>query len=153
MRALVVALALLAASCAREEPPPQRVDVALFGGAGPAIVNIWATWCEPCRREMQTLERLHRRLEGSGVRVIGISVDADLNLAREFVRRERLSFPNVFDAESPLARGASKFPTTYVVSAEGVVLAKVETARDWSSEASIAWIESALKRALPAGPA
>lgn len=102
---------------------------------------------------MQSLERLHRRLEGSGVRVIGISVDADRNLAREFVRRERLTFPNVFDADAPLARAASKYPTTYLLSAEGIVLEKVESARDWSSEESIARLESAFKRAFPAGPA
>ena len=149
---LIAAVVLAAASCARVDSPPARVDVSLPGaGQGPAIVNIWATWCAPCRREMQSLERLHRRLEGSGIRVVGISVDADRNLAREFVRSERLTFPITFDPDAPLARGASKYPTTYVLSAEGIVVAKLETARDWSTEESIAWIGSALKRALPAG--
>lgn len=152
--ALIAAVAFAAASCARVEPPAQQVDVELLGlGPGAAIVNVWATWCEPCRREMQSLERLHRRLEGSGVRVIGISVDADRNLAREFLLRERLTFPNVLDADTPLARAATKYPTTYLLSADGVVLGKIESALDWSSAESLARLESAFGRALTAPPA
>ena len=118
-------------------------------GKVPMIVNVWATWCGPCRQEMQSLERLHRRLEGSGVRVVGISVDTDRNLAREFVRRERLTFPNALDQRSELAREVTKYPTTFVIGADGQVLSRTETARDWSDAATVAWLESLLGYRLP----
>ena len=117
-------------------------------GKSPMIVNVWATWCGPCRREMQSLERLHHILEGSDVHIVGISVDTDRNLAREFVRRERLTFPNAIDERSQLSSEVVKYPTTFVISADGRVLARTEAARDWSDTVTIAWLESMLGRRI-----
>ena len=115
-------------------------------GQGPIVLNVWATWCEPCRREMQALEHLHRAAPG-GVRVIGVSVDADANLAAEFVREQRLTFPNALDARFQLTDGAlhvDRFPTTFVVDAHGVVRLREERARDWASAQNVARVRSAL---------
>jgi len=90
------------------------------------IVNFWATWCEPCRKEMPGLERLSASAGPRGITVLGITVDSDPNLAREFVLQYRLSFPNLIDPELRLARSAldiKSFPETFLVSAEGRVLA------------------------------
>lgn len=122
-------------------------ELAIPAPGAPTIVNVWATWCEPCRREMQSLERLSR-LAPAGVRVVGISVDEDRNLAAEFVRRERLSFANGFDDAARLSRGplqVTKFPTTFLVDARGVVRLREERARDWSDGENVARVKAALE--------
>jgi len=100
------------------------------------VVNFWATWCEPCRKEMASLERLHQLADPATLLVVGISVDTDLNLAREFVLQRRLTFPSYGDSEQKLARdrlGVVAFPATFLVAADGTVRARITGARDWAS--------------------
>ncbi|MBK5104982.1 MAG: TlpA family protein disulfide reductase, partial [Burkholderiales bacterium] len=101
----------------------------------PLIINFWATWCGPCREEMQSLELLSHRLSGSGVRVIGIATDRDLNLAAEFVRERRLTFPMYADGPARQLQSMLRvrsLPETLLVSADGVILARILGARDWN---------------------
>ncbi len=112
----------------------------------PVLVNVWATWCEPCRREMQSIERLHRR-HGHALRVIGVSVDADRNLAREFVARHGLTFENAASDAGGLAAGdlaVTRLPTTFLVDASGVVRLREEAPRDWAGPGTIARLERLL---------
>lgn len=123
-----------------------RVD---FAGGKPLLVNVWATWCGPCRREMPGLAALDRIAPG-GVRVVGISVDGDRNLALEFVRRERLPFANAHDPDGRRVRealGVSRFPATFLVDAQGIVRMRVESARDWSSPEALERIARVLREA------
>lgn len=110
------------------------------------VVNFWATWCEPCRREMASLERLHRAAP-SGVRVVGVSVDADRFLAQEFARHLGLTFPNGradADVVGRVPLGVRAYPTTFVVDAAGVVRWREEGPRDWSSAETAARLAAAL---------
>ena len=113
---------------------------------GTVLVNFWATWCAPCRREMASLERLSRRLEGR-VRVVGVCVDEDLNLAREWLRKERITFANLADPGMRASRAAlplTGLPETLLVAADRRILARTKGAREWDSEASVAAILAAL---------
>lgn len=153
----------MAAACTAREPAGVRAgdrfpetSVARMEGAGriglrPAdarvvVVNVWATWCAPCRREMRSLERLHQRMEGAGVRVVGISVDEDANLAAEFVRAQGLTFANGLASQAwagaaPLA--VRSFPTTIVIDAAGRVAWREEGARDWADATTVARLAAA----------
>jgi thiol-disulfide isomerase/thioredoxin len=118
----------------------------------PFIINFWATWCDPCRREMPALERLSLRLAVYGVRVIGVTVDHDLNLAREFVRAHKLTFPIYADGkalQSALRVGA--LPETVLVSAEGRIAARITGARDWEGAEGDKLLDRAFKLRLAAG--
>jgi thiol-disulfide isomerase/thioredoxin len=98
------------------------------------VLNIWATWCEPCRKEMPSLERLARESSGDPV-VIGIATDSDLNLAREFVLRYGITFQNLSDPEGRATRdalGIKTLPETFLIDANGVILARISGAREWS---------------------
>ncbi len=106
----------------------------------PLLVNLWATWCPPCRREMGSLERMSRRV-GDAIRVVGISVDEDLNLAREFVRKEGVSFINLADPGMRALRGplaVTALPETLLIMPDGRIALRMRGAREWDDEALIA---------------
>jgi thiol-disulfide isomerase/thioredoxin len=100
------------------------------------VLNVWATWCAPCRREMPSLDQLHRELDPSRYLVAGIAVDDDPILVREYLAQQRLGFANFVavrrsDVLDALAlRG---IPATLVVAADGTVLHRISGPRDWSS--------------------
>ncbi|MEP7020316.1 MAG: TlpA disulfide reductase family protein [Pseudonocardiales bacterium] len=86
----------------------------------PVIVNIWASWCSPCRTETPLLERTWRA-HSDEVVIIGVaSKDAFVN-SRAFMNEFGVSYPNVFDSSGEIrARlGLRGFPTTYVFGADG----------------------------------
>ncbi len=149
---VVLAGALLLAACG-EKNPQVRLEtgaplpvVALAGLNGETatstqalrgtalVINFWATWCGPCRDEMPGLERLSRRLAAHGVQVIGVTVDSDLNLAREFVGVHEITFPNYADGERKLFQTAlfvRTLPETVLVTADGTIATRILGARDW----------------------
>ncbi|WP_426417175.1 TlpA family protein disulfide reductase [Aestuariirhabdus sp. LZHN29] len=107
----------------------------------PLIINIWATWCEPCREEMPALQRLKDKM-GDRVQVIGISVDQDTNLIQEFNRRYGLDFAPYWDPDGRLAErlGVTLYPSTLMVSAEGVWLDLMVGDREWDSDEMVDYI-------------
>jgi cytochrome c biogenesis protein CcmG/thiol:disulfide interchange protein DsbE len=100
-----------------------------------AVVNVWATWCEPCRREMPSLARLAADADPRKLVVVGISIDADPNLAREFVLREHVGFPNFSDPGGAFTRDSldvQALPMTFLVRSDGTLAARVAGPHDWS---------------------
>ena len=92
------------------------------------LINFWASWCEPCRKEMPSLEALSRRYGSERLAVFGVSVDADENLAREFVLQSEVTFPNFTERARDVLR-VRALPETVIVSADGIVVARVTGAR------------------------
>lgn len=101
----------------------------------PLIINVWASWCDPCRAEMGSLNRLARRYGGKQFNVIGISTDDYGDAAELFTRKSKISFPNYLDSKVFLENmlGANTIPLTVLVDANGRVLEKVRGAHEWDS--------------------
>lgn len=108
----------------------------------PLIINVWASWCGPCRQEMGSLERLSKRHGGKRFRVIGISTDDYIEPAKAALRDSKISFANFIDHRLMLENmlGADRIPLTLLVDAQGRVLAKVYGAKEWDSPAALAYI-------------
>ncbi|MBK5105200.1 MAG: TlpA family protein disulfide reductase [Burkholderiales bacterium] len=116
----------------------------------PLIINVWASWCGPCRAEMGSLERLSRRFNGKQFNIIGVSTDDYPNLAAEFLRQTKVTFDNYHDRNLLLESmlGANTIPLTVLVDAQGRVLKKVRGSRQWDSPESLDLIGKAFRKKL-----
>jgi cytochrome c biogenesis protein CcmG, thiol:disulfide interchange protein DsbE len=129
--ALVFANAIACAAPAMNEAAPplvatvldgQTFDLAKLHGKV-VLVNFWATWCAPCRREMPILDAFYRRYHGEGLELIGISVDFARDSAKMRKVAGAVSYPTAMANDIPVnGFGPPEgVPVTYVVDAEGVV--------------------------------
>lgn len=88
------------------------------------LVNVWATWCAPCRVEMPALERLHRRF-GDRLRVVGVSVDlGGVEPVQRFVDDFDLTFTIVHDPAERVTRAfrTNAVPETFLIGADGRIV-------------------------------
>ena len=110
----------------------------------PALVNLWAPWCERCKTELPELDRLSRRLEGCGV-IVGVAVGEDAPHTAAFVRQHGLVYPQVVDEGFHLADALrqSRVPTTLVVDGQGAIV-HIGLALD---QAAVGALETLLSRA------
>jgi thiol-disulfide isomerase/thioredoxin len=112
----------------------------------PLIINVWASWCGPCKAEMPSLQRLAQRA-GQQVQVIGISTDDYQDRAESFVRTFGIAFPNFIDSKLRLEHmlGAERLPLTLLVDAQGKVVAKHFGAKEWDSPEALAYVAKHLR--------
>ncbi|WP_296449410.1 TlpA family protein disulfide reductase [Rhodoferax sp. UBA5149] len=108
----------------------------------PLIINVWASWCGPCRQEMASLERLSRRYGGQQFSVIGISTDDYPEAAEAFLKQSKTKFRQFIDSQLFLENmlGANRIPLTLLVSAQGQVLLKVYGVKEWDDAQALALI-------------
>ena len=87
------------------------------------LVNFWARWAGDSRQEMPALDRINTTYSRAGLVVLGVSVDEDLNRAREFAGAMKVSYPLMFDTGSSIGRDylLEKMPMTILVDRAGVV--------------------------------
>jgi thiol-disulfide isomerase/thioredoxin len=113
------------------------------------LVNLWATWCQPCLKEMPSLERLQAKL-GPALTVLAVSEDrGGAKIVEPFVQKLGLDKVKIYlDPKSTASHAiaARGLPTSLVIDAEGQVLGKVEGAADWDSDEMLA----VLTKLLPA---
>jgi thiol-disulfide isomerase/thioredoxin len=115
----------------------RAVGLAAFRGR-PLLLNIWATWCPPCVKELPALDRLAAALAGELTVVALATDDGGAPQVRPFL--ERLSITRLTPLYDPQARAFQAFPlrglpTSYLVDAEGRVIARLEGATEWDSKA------------------
>ena len=111
------------------------------------IVNMWATWCGPCLREMPSLERLQSRL-GERIAVLAVSEDRGGNKTVEpFIAKLGLKSVKIYiDPKSEVghAFGVRGLPTSFLIDREGKVLGRVEGAAEWDSPKILGVLEPLL---------
>lgn len=120
------------------------------------LLNVWATWCEPCRIEMPSMQRLHERFGDKGLRIVAISVDDPGFEAKikAFADEYKLTFDILHDAPARIKRQyqTTGVPETFIIDRSGRIRRRVigfNAADDWMSASNVAFIERLL--AEPAG--
>ena len=130
---VVMAAALLSAP-ALAFTPTAAPDFSLAEMAGKAVnlgqfkgqvvmINFWASWCGPCRKEMPVLEQLHRKYKPLGFTLLGVNVEPDSNDAIEWLKGTPVSFPILLDTESKVSKlyAVQGMPSTVIVDRKGQV--------------------------------
>jgi cytochrome c biogenesis protein CcmG, thiol:disulfide interchange protein DsbE len=103
-----------------------RGSTSLFGYRGKVVVlNVWASWCLPCRQESPLLERWHRRLLSRGGTVLGVDALDVTGDARAFIRRYRLTYPQLRDKGGDTLQryGVVAYPESFVIDRRGRIAA------------------------------
>jgi peroxiredoxin len=112
------------------------------------LVNFWATWCPPCRKELPSMERLWRQLKDQGLVVLGVNVgeSADEVFAFSNGLETPLTFPLLLDEDSAVAQSwpVKGLPTTYLVDKRGRIAFGVIGGREFDSPAIVQQIRGLL---------
>jgi len=113
----------------------------------PLLINVWASWCGPCREEMGSLERLAKHYNNNELNIIGISTDDYPEKAKAFIKHAKVTFNNYIDSHLRLENmlGANTIPLTLLVSKEGLILKKVHGAYQWDHPDTIQAIAKIFK--------
>ena len=103
--------------------PERQVELADFRGT-PLVLNFWASWCVPCRREMPVLDEVATTFEGR-VAFLGIDHQDNREDALELVRRTGVAYPSAYDPKGDVAQayGIFGFPSTVLVRPDGTIAA------------------------------
>ncbi len=95
-------------------------------GARVLIVDLWATWCPPCRAEVPNFVDLYKKYKKQGLLIVGIDVDEPVSRVKGFVQRYKVNYPIVLGGRRELSMvgGVNGLPTTLIIDARGVIRAK-----------------------------
>jgi cytochrome c biogenesis protein CcmG, thiol:disulfide interchange protein DsbE len=111
------------------------------------LVNFWATWCEPCRAEMPSMERLRGSLAGQPFEVLGVNMAEPLSRIEKFTSMLPVSFTLLRDRDGATAKAwrARVLPASFLVDRDGRIRYYVYGEVDWSSDAVRAKVAELLR--------
>ena len=121
------------------------------------VLNVWATWCAPCRVEMPALERLHEALGDEGLEIVAVSVDTPPGMlsptgqfggdVKAYVDAMGLTFTVLHDPERSIEERflVQGLPTTFIIDKDGRIQQKIMGARTWDDPVYVNYIKELLR--------
>jgi peroxiredoxin len=101
------------------------------------MINVWATWCLPCRVEMPSIEALHKAYGPKGLKIVAVSIDdpGTDQAIRAFAKEYGLTFEILHDPKGEITDlyDIDGYPETFIVGRDGVIRKKLMSATDWNS--------------------
>ncbi|MCU7810904.1 MAG: TlpA family protein disulfide reductase [Candidatus Thiodiazotropha sp. (ex Notomyrtea botanica)] len=110
----------------------------------PFIVSFWATWCVPCIKEMPHLQRAAELLVEDGVRVLTVNSGEGREKIESFLKRRPIKLPILLDENAVMIEQwrVLALPTSYLVNADGLVVARVVGGLDWDEPSVLTQVRS-----------
>lgn len=100
------------------------------------FVNLWASWCPPCRREMPSIVKLANSVDSNKVSFVLLSMDENFDKAKVFVKQQQLSLPVFYPAENlPVLLNVNSIPTTFIFDENGKLIRRIDGGNDYDSQA------------------
>lgn len=109
------------------------------------VLNVWATWCPPCRAELPSLQALQESLGRHRFAVVGLSIDKDSDFVREFLRETGVSYPNYLDRDRAIAGRilqVESYPQTLIIRPDGSIAERIVGARQWAKPEMVGHIRA-----------
>ena len=101
------------------------------------MINVWATWCLPCRVEMPSIEALQKDYAQKGLKIVAVSIDdpGTDQAIRTFAQQYKLTFEILHDPNKTIvdAYDIGGYPETFIIGRDGIIRKKLMTATDWNS--------------------
>ena len=118
------------------DPVPQAKRLADYRGKV-LMINVWATWCLPCRVEMPSIEALNKDYAPKGLKIVAVSIDdpGTDSTIRSFARQYGLTFDILHDPQGKITElyDITGYPETFIVGKDGVIRKKLMSATNWNA--------------------
>lgn len=115
------------------------------------LVNFWATWCPPCRREMPSIERLSQNLKGTDFEILAVNVAENIDTVFSFTGtlEPAPTFPIVLDTDSSVVKAwpVMGLPTTFILDKQGRIAYRAVGGREFDDQAILAQIQALIDAA------
>jgi len=102
------------------------------------VLNMWASWCEPCREELPLLQKTHEQIASRGGLVLGIDTQDESEAAKKFLAESKATFPSLRDKDKSYGRefGVTGYPETFLIDRKGRIAAiqRFPVTQDWLDE-------------------
>ena len=110
------------------------------------FLNFWATWCQPCRTEMPSMEKLYTEFKDRDFTMLAVDLQEGTKKVRTFKEKFKLNFPILLDSDGrvSLRYGVRSIPTTFLIDRAGHVIGGALGARDWASKEAFELIDHLL---------
>ncbi len=111
------------------------------------LLNFWATWCPPCRKEIPSMIELYKRYKDRGLEIIGVNLDKlDKSGVEKFSLEYNINFPILLDPTGKVATlyGITALPATFILDQNGKIQERFAGGKDWSSEENLKKFETFL---------
>ena len=105
------------------------------------FLNVWTTWCPPCRKEMPTMQTLHQQLQGEDFTMLAVSQDVDgQNTVSSYLKEGGYTFPVLLDVRGEVGKkyGVTGYPETFLINRQGMIVHHHIGYNNWASPESLA---------------
>ncbi|MDR0748026.1 MAG: AhpC/TSA family protein [Tannerellaceae bacterium] len=107
----------------------KEVRLSDYLGKGHVLIDFWASWCGPCRRESPSLVKLYEKYKGRGLEIVGLSLDLSVDAWKKAIHDDHFTWPQLIDTGAWAGEGLSAYnvrviPNNYLINKEGIIVAK-----------------------------